>query len=741
MLVSPPFLVERNANETDDDWVGRCMTGGEPGQGAYPVSFNLGWHGGIHLTAPQRAGQNEPVRAIADGTVVFVRPATRRPDGAPPAEHPQAYRGWTDNGVLVIRHDTEIGTGADATVSFFSIYMHLSEVDAAVHAQTAVYRKMPLGAAGQIDGSAQRRIHFEIVCDDANVTRLVGRAAGDLSVGADGRADTLYGDIHFRLPSGTRFYAMQPRGEPGAPAHMAATDLFVGLRYAGGEGGVGHRGDATFTTYRADGTTVGTPLIEADGEYDLFTTATRIHDAAPAASRPIAAAVFDLLRFGRTVGPDALAPNDVAHWRCVRHESGEGWVNLNAQDVRRFSDADFPHWRGWTLVDDSADRDSRCDSPTIRGWLDSDSDARLLPGEAQAQLSLDGVRQKLRRSICKFPTEWNSATIDERWGWLKTVSDENPEPLSEADFEALRAHIAALAFWSGGFGLDPIHWHWQPADFIRHFRRCGWLAARELTQLLPRRHGARGALTAILWATAQTRFSERATDLNRVMRKYGIESATRQTHFLAQTYIETAMWATMEEYGHAHQQRRRDGTLYWPAPMMEFYGPFYGRGAMQLTWAGNFESYGSYRAFPGVAATYTYSDPRITQTSMHHFADPHGGGTPRRWAPRYDPGDIASDAFNACDSAGHYWVSKAIGGGRHNINRVCDEGVTTNAVGRTSVLVNGGGYGFAERQAYASYIDRFRGDGTETTADSAFVVSYGTRRHNVYVDFTPQRPR
>lgn len=144
-----------------------------------------------------------------------------------------------------------------------------------------------------------------------------------------------------------------------------------------------------------------------------------------------------------------------------------------------------------------------------------------------------------------------------------------------------------------------------------------------------------------------------------------------------------------------------------------------------------------------------YLDDRMSHTSTHYSSDPRDehkrvAGVPRRWYPRFDPAVIASNAFDACDSGGHYWVSKNVD--RHhahvnNINRACDAGITTDAVGRTSVFVNGGGYGYGERQAYAAFINRYRGDGTETTANKSFTVSHATKTYSVYVDFTAQRPR
>jgi predicted chitinase len=757
MLISPPFLLTRNANEAEDAWIERCMAGGRPGDGAFPLSYNLGWHGGMHLDAPMNGTQSEPVRAIADGEVVFLRQPTAQPAGPLPPDHPQAYGGWTDNGVVVIRHITEIGEGANAAVTFFSITMHLSEIDPAVQQGRRVYRKARLGTAGQIYGNLQRQIHLEVVCDADNLVRLVGRASGDLPLTADGRADAVYGALYFHLPAGAQVFGQQPLANhaqamtqpPGRPApppqplqpvHTTTEELIVGLRYAAGEGAAGDRGDAYLTTYRPDGTPLGAALQENDAEYNLYTTAKDISDKYTTAPQPAPSAVFELLRFGRVIGPDALNPADVPHWRQVRYAGGQGWVNLNAANVHKFSDADFPHWQQWRLIDDAVGQDSRCDSAVIRGWLDVNNDGRIEPREATTRLGDATIAPKLARAICKFPTEWDAATIDTRWGWLKTSTPENPEPLSNEDFEKLRAHITALAFWPGGMGINAHHWHWQPREFVRQFRMCGWLSLNELAQLLPRMHGARGALASIPWATTQARFQPYVADLNKALRKYLILGTNRRVHFLAQTYIETAMWRVVEEIGQAHQQRRRDGTLYWPAPMMQYYGAFYGRGIMQLTWSGNYAAYGAYRALANVGPGHTYADARITHASTHYLGDPGNGQAPARWYPKYDPAEIANNAYNACDSGAYYWISKAIGGGNMNINRVADDGVTTQAVGRASVLVNGGGYGYAERQAYAPFIERFLGDGTGTNTTATFVASRGQRNYNIYVDFTAQRP-
>lgn len=429
MIISPPFLLTRNANETDEAWISRCMTGGEPGNGAFPLSHALQWHGGMHLREP---AANASVRAIADGEVVYRRAPERQPSGPLPPDHAQAYRGgWTDNGVVVLRHRTEIGDGANADVTFFSIYVHLSEIPSAITLNGTVHRKDVLGRAGQIYGSAERQIHFEIVSDDPNLERLVGRKDGDLESGKSGRTDAIYGEVYFKLPADALVYPNRPALNSAAGVNGAAIgrEVFVGLRYARGDGPVADRGDAYLSTYYPDGSLEGDALSESEAEYNIYASASAISKTYPASARPAASAIYELLRIGRIIGPDALNPKDVPHWRQVRHSNGTGWVNLNAANVVKFSDSDFPQWKGWKLIDDSLDQDSRCDSRLIKGWLDTDGDGVVTPAEFMARMAQSAVANKLARAICKFSTEWNSTTFDKRLGWLKEPSVENPNPL------------------------------------------------------------------------------------------------------------------------------------------------------------------------------------------------------------------------------------------------------------------------------------------------------------------------
>jgi predicted chitinase len=757
MLLSPPFLVPRNANETEEAWIDRCMPGGNPGDGAFPISFNLSWHGGVHLTAPALAEGIAAVRAIADGTVVFVRQPTPQPSGQLPPGHPLAYRGgWTDDGVVVIRHDTEIGEGEPGSVHFFSVYAHLSRVDAALATGRNVYRRQVVGEAGQIYGDLARKIHFELICDDANVQRLFGRANGTVSLAANGRTAVIFGEIYVHVPRGTPVYAQcpvatsaaamavpagSPSGAPAQPLQPIATlgaDAIVGIQYGGGIGLPGHKADAVVTTYTRDGVPVG-QVEEVGAEYELYELVKRQSEAFPAQSRPTASALYKLRRFGRVTAPETI-PDDVPHWRRIAYDGGTGWVDLNAQGVHVFSDADFPDWRGWSIVDDSADLDARCDSPTVRGWLDVNQDGVVSLQEAQARLSVHDVVARCRRAICKFPTEWDASSVEQRWGWLKSTTPENATPLSDEDFGELRRHIEALSFWTPALGIPSSHWHLPPQEFIRAFRRCTWMSDRELAQCIPRNC----QLGNTPWATAQTRGRDHRTSISMLFWKYGAVSTARKVHYLAQIYIETGLLRLVREGG--------QGAPNPSIPKAQHYAAFYGRGYMQLTWASNYAKYGEYRGMPNHVGA--YADARITATSTHVWADFNPPAQPvmRQWAPRYDPDLVASDDYSCADSAGHYWVSKSFRG-TSDLTRVADLGLEPRFVGYISWLVNGGGNGYRERQQFAKYVENVLGDavpltGTETLAypslspalTGAFPPGNPVNTQNVQVNHAHQRP-
>ncbi|ALS95534.1 hypothetical protein EBA05_06300 [Xanthomonas oryzae pv. oryzae] len=264
----------------------------------------------------------------------------------------------------------------------------------------------------------------------------------------------------------------------GAGGTALGEELFVGILYAAG--------DAKVTTYKAAGKTLGNVLTEADAEYNLYATSAQIVTAyVGQADAPVQSAVYELLRFGRAVGPDPLKPADTPHWRQIATPTGTGWVNLNGGGVTKSSDADAPHWSGWHLLNEYQTDDSRCSITTIKKLLDANSDGINTLEEAASQLKKAPIINFLAGTICKFPTEWQKSTIATRWDWTTKESPPGSPAnsvgsttyLTQKDFVKFQSYAEALCFWDEAKleDMEVAHWHFHPIRFIDHFRRCGWL--------------------------------------------------------------------------------------------------------------------------------------------------------------------------------------------------------------------------------------------------------------------------
>ncbi|RDS78723.1 hypothetical protein DWU98_21445, partial [Dyella monticola] len=239
------------------------------------------------------------------------------------------------------------------------------------------------------------------------------------------------------------------------------------------------------------------------------------------------------------------------------------------------------------------------------------SSTALVQAAADAKQVFDGtdlvqwlgdtnVQTALSKLVCTFPTEWAADGIEQRYAWLKRtqpfvrIGEQSETPtLNETQWAAFEAHVRALCFWeqakqAGYLDLDAVHWHVDPREFIKQFRKCGWLSEDEFRQFTPK-FAPRAAPGVVYWESVSDPYKSKANQiplpkaqlphLNRVLRKFGITTPWRMACF----------------FGNALQESSWLGGLVEKAPDGQRYAPWYGRGFLQLTWPKNYLDYWMFR--------------------------------------------------------------------------------------------------------------------------------------------------
>lgn len=575
MIISPPFLPARVANQTDTAWLDQAFAPALPLRetnapaGSYPLGVGLAWHNGLHVQGVAAADNQTPVYAIADGEVIHVSPPVR---GNNEPDHPQNFNPfgngatWTDNGLVILRHETEIGANGDqpTTLTYFSAYMHLNQIGRITPAgqQTAralqvrdrVYRKDEIGKAGQIYGHAGQ-IHLEVCLNQENLQQLIGRPpawvdpANIPAPTADGRIDAVFGAIWFYLPATTPTRTTAPTTHLRAVSQTTLGQaLWVRMYY--------ESGNTRFETYDLTGRRLG-ERTETDGEYNLYGEASRRHNSLPATeqTRSSPSGWYELLRFGRNLGrgpnpadKDPL-PNNVAHWRQINHDGQNIWIDLNTEGSFKFSDADFLPIQGWNFIDDDSNpNDQRCDSNRLKNLIaDPNTPDRLATTTLERRLGDQEVRRKLQRVICRFPSEWDRGTMATRYGFVRELPAFRDAPGAWNRFEA---HLNAITF--NGLPADYLaaEWRVHPKVFIGWMRQCHWLQRRDLRRLF----------TPI----DEAYLNQIRDELNKVSGKHFLNSVLRQAHFFGQIRQEagSSMAATSENLNYAPSVLRSKFTYY-----------------------------------------------------------------------------------------------------------------------------------------------------------------------------------
>jgi predicted chitinase len=250
------------------------------------------------------------------------------------------------------------------------------------------------------------------------------------------------------------------------------------------------------------------------------------------------------------------------------------------------------------------------------------------------------VRAAVSRWICHTESEWDPDNNAKRYQDLKKTGgyfepSKDPDSKKYDDFSKFLMKIQFMDKVPGLAGRKKFH-YFHPLAFIRHFRKCGWLSAKELAQCIPRKtvdqtknHTQQTVYptSEIRWNVALKRAGNFIPHLNVALRKYGISTnGLRTAYFMGNAIQETIYLTHTAELDGVHST----------------YAPWYGRGVIQLTFEENYKHYGDFRGWSGTPSSYRNS--------------------------------IENDLSRACDSGGFYWISCArTASASHNINKEADE--------------------------------------------------------------------
>ena len=169
-------------------------------------------------------------------------------------------------------------------------------------------------------------------------------------------------------------------------------------------------------------------------------------------------------------------------------------------------------------------------------------------------------------------------------------------------------------------------------------------------------------------------------ELNLMMKKYNINTCIRKIHFLAQSYVESDRFRTLQEYGNK--------TLR--------YDPWRGRGIIQLTFSGAKEGEMGYKQYFKYIGKYDYTKDYERLNMDLHLAIDVGGYFWTRGKSISKPGDYLKSDKPLNGKYQYYKKTRMLNYTTIDINIVADR----DHVEQVSYLVNGGYNGLSERIKY-----------------------------------------